>query len=121
MRWSPFDVEVGTTLGGIQEPGVFGKLISRREPIDGPGLSARPTRIVAPSLVGCLLQKLAGFDIKEAFVLSASIASHQKTAGGEAMVDGNLEEGCVFGLLSRVKDNPDVHHDVDEDTVLGYE
>jgi len=72
MRWSPFDVEVGTTLGGIQEPAVFGKLISRGEPIDGPGLSACPARIVAPSLMGCLLQKLTGFDIKEPFVRSAS-------------------------------------------------
>ena len=90
MRWSALDIKIGTTLGRIEEPGVLGKLVSRRETIDGPGLSARPTRIVAPSLVGSLLQKLASFDIKEPFVRSASIASHQKTASGEAMVDGDL-------------------------------
>jgi hypothetical protein len=50
MRGSPLDVKVGATLGGIQEPGVLGKLIGRRETIDGPRLSACPTRIVAPSL-----------------------------------------------------------------------
>jgi hypothetical protein len=91
MCWSSLDVEVGATLGGIQEPGVLSKLISRCETKDGPGLSARPTRIVALSLVRCLLQKLACFDIKESFVGSASVAPHQKTASGQAMVDGNLE------------------------------
>ena len=37
-----------------------------------------------------LLQKLAGFDVKEAFVGSAPVAPDQETAGGEAMVDGDL-------------------------------
>ena len=90
MRGSPLDVKVGAKLGGIQEPCVLGKLIGRSETIDGPRLSACPTRIVAPSLMGCLLQKLAGFDVKEAFVGSARIAPDQKTTGGKAMVDGDL-------------------------------
>ena len=37
------------------------------------------------------------------------------------MVDGDLYQGCVFGLLRRIKDNPHVHHDIYEDAVLGYE
>ncbi len=49
MRWSPLDVEVGATLGGIQEPGVLGKLKGRSETIDRPRLSSCPIRIVAPS------------------------------------------------------------------------
>ena len=68
MCWSPLDVEVGATLGGIQEPGVLGKLIGSGKTIDSPRLSWGPGLIVAPSLMGCLLQKLAGFDVKESFV-----------------------------------------------------
>ena len=64
MRGSPVYIEIGATLSRIQEPGVSGELIGCRETVDGPGLSTRPTRIVAPSLVRCLLKKLAGFDIK---------------------------------------------------------
>jgi hypothetical protein len=50
MRWSSLDVKIGAALGRIQEPGILGKLIGRRETIDGPRLSTCPTRIVAPSL-----------------------------------------------------------------------
>ena len=82
MRWSSLDVKIGAALGRIQEPGILGKLIGRRETVDGPRLSTRPTRIVAPSLMGCLLQKLAGFQVKEAFVGSASIAADLEAAGG---------------------------------------
>jgi hypothetical protein len=40
MRWSALDIKIGTTLGRIEEPGVLGKLVSRRETIDGPGVRA---------------------------------------------------------------------------------
>ena len=66
MRRRTLDVEVSATLGGIQEPGILSKLVGSGKAVYRPRLSARPTRIIAPSLVSCLSQKFAGFDVKEA-------------------------------------------------------
>ena len=82
MTGSPVYVKVRATLSSIQEPEVLGKLISRRETVNSPRLSARPTGIVAPSLMRCLPQKLASLDVKASFMRSAAITPNQETAGG---------------------------------------
>ena len=91
MRWRALEVEVSATLGGIQKPCVLGELVGRGKAVYGPGLSARPTRIIAPALVGRLPQKFAGFGVKETFVRRAAVAPHQKPAGGEAVIGGDLQ------------------------------
>ena len=52
---------------------------------------------------------------------SAGITPNQIAARGKAMVARYLKQRRVLGLLRRVKNDSDVHHDIDENAVLRYE
>ena len=84
------------------------------EPIQGPGLSARPGRVGAPALMGAVPQELARLEVEDRLVSRAAVASHEVTSGRQAVLGGDPQEVLVAGRPSGFEDDPDVHHDVDE-------
>ena len=98
----------------IEESWVLGVLVGRGETVQCPGLTARPARIVAPALVSGLPQEFAGLEVKQTLVRSAAVAPDQEPPGRETMFGGDLPERLILRLFGGVKNDSDVHHDVDE-------
>ncbi len=114
MLGRPSKIEFCATAGRIQESLVLGVLVGGGETVQGPGLTACPARVVAPSLVSRLSEKLACLEVKQTLVRSAAVAPDQEPPGGQTMFGGDLPERLILGLLGSVKNDSDVHHDVDE-------
>ena len=69
--------------------------------------------------MGGLAQEFAGFQVEDAFVRGAAVAPDQIAAGGQAVAVGGLPQLLVIGLLRRVEDDRHVHHNVDEEALVG--
>jgi hypothetical protein len=68
-------------------------------------------------LVRRLAQELACLDVEDALVSCASVAPNEVPPCRQAVFRHLLEQVVVSRLLCRIKDDPDVHHDVDEATL----
>ena len=91
------------------------------EAVHGPGKAARPGTVAGEALMGSLLQEFAGFEIEHTFVGGGAVVADDRVAGGLAMGFGNAPEVLITGLVGRVEDQGDVHHDVDEQGVAADE
>ncbi len=97
------------------------KVIGRAEAVERPGQPARPGGVVTPALVGGLAQELARLQVEDALVGGAAVAAHQIAARGQAVLVGDAPQILVAGLEGGVEDDAHVHHDVDEEALVGDE
>src|SRR6476620_7617989 len=67
------------------------------------------------------MQKLAALEVKDSFVRRTAVAAHERPARGQAMTPCYLKELRFAGLDRGVKDNADIHHNVDEVRVCAME
>src|SRR3954447_18105209 len=113
----PVDKEIGAPFGGIEETLVPRKAEGGAKPVDRPGLSAGPTRIVAPALMGRLAEELTAIEIEDALVRRTAVAAHEIAPCRQAVFGHIGEQPRVARFLRGVKDDPDIHHDVDKATL----
>src|SRR5215213_2540380 len=121
MWWRALNIEIGATLGCIEEALIAGKPIRGSKTIERPCLAPRPRRIVSPALVGRLAQELAVLQFEYAFVGSAAVAAHEVPSRRQAVFARFPEQVPVAGPIGCVKDDAHVHHDVDETAVGSHE
>ena len=91
------------------------------KPYKRPSQAARPAGIAPISLLRGLPQKFAGLQIEDPFVRGGSVPAHQEAARGEAVAQRDIPQPPVARFARGVEDDADVHHDVDEDRILGHE
>ena len=68
----------------------------------------------------CLAQEFAGVSIENSFLRGGSVAPHQHAPRGVRMAHGDIAQPPVAGFPRGEKDNPHIHHDVDEQRIVGY-
>jgi CDGSH-type Zn-finger protein len=68
-----------------------------------------------------LTQKLSRFQIKNAFVRDRAITADEKSSCSQAVPDSYVSEALVVQLTGRIEDQPDVHHYVNKNGMLGNE
>ena len=100
----------------------FVKSITSAKAVKRPGQTARPARIAAIALLSRLPQKLAGLEIKDAFVRRAAVSAHQRAPRCHDSVVCASSSNARSPVSQRsIKDDADVHHDVDEVGIFAVE
>src|ERR1700733_10534458 len=112
------DVVIGARFGGFKKPRVPAVLIGKAETIQGPAGTARPARIAPVTLLRGLAQEFAALQIENSFLRRGTVAAHQEPARGQAVAQSDVAQPAIARFSRGVKDDPDVHHDVDEERIL---
>ena len=115
------DVVIGAGFGRFQKPRIAAVLIGKAETVQRPARAARPARIAAVTLLRALAQELAGLQIENPFLRRGAVAAHQKAARGQAVAQRDVAQPAIARLARGIEDDPDVHHDVDEERILADE
>ena len=68
-----------------------------------------------------LAEELAGIGVEYAFLRGRSVAAHQHSSRGMGMAHGDVPQPPVSGFARREENQRHVHHDVDEQRVVGDE
>ncbi len=115
------DVVIGAGFGCFEKPRIAAVFVRKAEAVQRPAQAARPAGIAAVTLLRALAQKFAGLEIENSFLRRGAVAAHQVAARGEAMAQRNVAQPAIARFTRGIKNDADVHHDVDEERILADE
>src|ERR1700722_17378909 len=112
---------VGASFRGLKKTGIAAVLVGKTETVQGPAQSARPAGVATIALLRTLPQKFAGFEIEDTFLRGGAVPANQRPSGSQAMTQRDVTQPAVARFTPGIKDDINIHHDVDEHRICADE